>query len=215
MVDNLVYIKQLLKFEEGTGDTYYYLQVIKRRKDNPGMTKSEIKLGSGFITSLEKLDTLFEVYKERADLENGRIYISLAPRSLKRFTGLCLMEYGKRVANESYQSSWRIPDQVALMKETIKTKGVGDVNFKGRWIVDIDYPDPDYKNKVYQFLYGYTKIQTVLLTPRGYHIVVDPFNYRKLDIEGYRVSKSRDDYQFNGSYQFTLRREGNTILYAP
>ena len=213
MIDNLVYIKQLLKFEE-SGDTYYYLQLIKRKKDNPEMTKGEVKLGSGFITSLEKLDTLFEVFKERANLENGRIYISLAPRSIKKFTGLCLMEYGKRVANESYQSSWRVPDQVALMKETIKTKGLGE-NFKGRWIVDVDYPDPNYKNKVYQFLSRYTRIQTVLLTLRGYHLVIDPFNYKKLDQGGYRISKSRDDYQFNGFYQFTLRREGNTILYAP
>ena len=212
MIDNKEQIKDLLLFKND-GDTYYYLQLIKRRKDNPGMKKSEMKLGSGFITSLEKFEDLYEIFKERANIENCRIYISLAPRSLKKFTGLCLIEYGKRIANESYQSSWRIPDQVALMKETIKTK---DLGCSGRWVIDIDSPEQEYKMELYDFISSYTKVLKVLFTPGGYHLIIEPFNYRKLD--PYRVSISRDDYVFKYNefeYQFTLRREGNTILYAP
>lgn len=214
MIDNKERIKKLLKFGE---DTYYYAQIIKRRKDNPTLSKSEVKISSVFLTSPKKLDEYWDFLTERANLENARIYISLTPRSLRKYTSLCLMEFSKRVLNNSYEKAWRVTDSVALSKNTIQTRGI--IEGGGRWIVDIDSTYTEYKNAVLNFLWleKGVRIEELLETPNGFHLVVRPFNYMGL-LKDFRDTKDRDDYTFqknNETYKFTLRREGNTILYAP
>ena len=211
MTDNKDKIKDLLKFDNSNNDcTYYYVQIIKRRKDNPDLERNEIKIGSFFLTDENKLEEYWNFIKERADKENARVYISLNPRSLRRFTALCLMEYSKRVMNNSFDKSWKIPDSCALNKNSIKTRGITD---SGRWVVDVDSNSEEIKNGVGEFIKTHTKILHILKTPNGFHLIVSPFNYRKLDT--FRISKSADDYKIDQGYEFTLRREGNTILYAP
>ena len=214
MIDNKERIKKLLKFGE---DTYYYAQIIKRRKDNPTLSKSEVKISSVFLTSPKKLDEYWDFLTERANLENARIYISLTPRSLRKYTSLCLMEFSKRVLNNSYEKAWRVTDSVALSKNTIQTRGI--IEGGGRWIVDIDSTYTEYKNAVLNFLWleKGVRIEELLETPNGFHLVVRPFNYMGL-LKDFRDTKDRNDYTFqknNETYKFTLRREGNTILYAP
>ena len=51
-VNNFDKIKPLLVFEEGV--TYYFIQVIQRKKENPDLPKSEIQRGFWYITSIER-----------------------------------------------------------------------------------------------------------------------------------------------------------------
>lgn len=210
MIDNKERIKNIISFDN-EGDIFYYAQIIKRRKENPGLEKGEVKLGSMFITSREKLEDYWKLMTPRAKVENARIYVSLCPRSLRKFTALCLMEYSKRVLNNSYTNSWKIPDSVALSKNTIRTKGV--VNGGSFWIVDIDSRNEQYKNEIAEFIREHVNIVEILDTPNGYHLVIKPFNYRNMD--KYLVSKKLENYVLPGGCEFSLKREGNTILYAP
>lgn len=209
MINNLDLIRGLLKFDE-SGDTYYYVQIIKRRKDNPSLNRSEVKISSIFLTNKNDLDKYWNDFiKERADSENARVYISINPRSLQKFTGLCLMEYSKRVLNNSFAKSWRVPDSCAISKDTIK-RGFSDIK---SWILDVD--NPDSVESVKEFISGYTKIIQTIPTPNGYHIAVSPFNYRRLD--SFRTSMSDNIYIFGEEkrHEFCLKMEGNTVLYAP
>ena len=56
MIDNFDKIKSLLRFEND--NDFYFLQIIKRKKDNPGLEKSEKTLKNYFIYSLDEFDAL-------------------------------------------------------------------------------------------------------------------------------------------------------------
>ena len=66
MIDNYAQIVPLLKFEEGT---FYYLQVLQRKKDNPEMSWQTKQRYFKFIRTLEELETL-ELPKTKEEVKD-------------------------------------------------------------------------------------------------------------------------------------------------
>lgn len=216
IVDNSKDIVNLLNFKtnsKGKPEIYYFVQVIQRRKENPDLPIQEIQRYAWWITDLEVLKKSWDRLKDMCKHFKARAYISITPRSLEKFGKQCMFEYSKRVANNDYSNIHNIPKKVALSKETIQSKGV--VN-KPRWIIDVDIKDSYNLEDVKKFISNYTNILCVLDTPNGYHLVIESFNYGSM--KEFLVSKVREDYKFindlGEELLFTLRREGNTILYA-
>jgi hypothetical protein len=201
MVNNLDKIKSLLVFEKGV--TYYFIQVIQRKKENPDLPKSEMQRGFWYITSMEELEIHWPRIKKTCEDYNARAYISLIPRSLEKLGKKCLMEYSKRVINNEYSRVFAIPQKNALSKETIYSKGE-----KPWWCVDID--NPEQMPKISEYFLLFTNIKAILETPNGYHLIVECFNPKV--IKPYATRK--DDYKFASGEEFTLRKECNTILYS-
>lgn len=204
-VNNYEKIKSLLVFKKDI--TYYFIQVIQRRKDNPDLSKSEIQRGFWFITSMEDFDLHWPRIKKTCEDYKARAYISLIPRSLEKLGKKCLLEYSKRVAGNEYTRVFSIPQKNALSVETIDCNGLIE---KPRWCIDID-KDSDMP-KISEMFLGFTEIRSILKTPKGYHLIIDCFNPKV--ISSYKISKSRDDYKFASGEEFTLRKECNTILYS-
>ncbi len=204
-INNYDKIKSLLVFEKGV--TYYFIQVIQRKKDNPDLPKSEIQRGFWFITSIEDFDIHWPRIKKTCDDFKARAYISLIPRSLEKLGKKCLIEYSKRVLNNEYTRIFAIPQKNALSPETINCPKSID---KPRWCIDID-KDVDMP-KISEIFLIFTNIRSILKTPNGYHLIVDCFNPKT--ILSYKKSKSRDDYKLASGQEFTLRKECNTILYS-
>lgn len=204
-INNYDKVKSLLVFEKGV--TYYFIQVIQRRKDNPELPKSEIQRGFWFITSPEDFELHWERIRKTCEDFNARAYISLIPRSLEKLGKKCLLEYSKRIANNEYSRIFSIPQKNALSIETIHCTNLIK---KPRWCIDIDCEKD--MPKVSEIFLIFTNIQSILKTPNGYHLIVDCFNPK--NILNYRISKSRDDYRLGNGEEFTLRKECNTILYG-
>ena len=202
-VNNFDKIKPLLVFEKGV--TYYFIQVIQRKKENPDLPKSEIQRGFWYITSIEELDIHWPRIKKICDDYNARAYISLIPRSLEKLGKKCLVEYSKRIVNNEYSRIFAIPQKNALSKETTHTLGT-----KPWWCIDID--NSSYMPKISEYFLIFTNIKSILKSPNGYHLIVECFNPKL--IKPYLIIKSKDDYRFASGEEFTLRKECNTILYV-
>lgn len=203
IINNLNTIKDLLVFKE---NTYYFVQVIQRKKDNPSMNKQELQKGRWFIKSKEELDLFFEDIRFLCIQYNARAYISLIPRSLKKLGEKCLLEYSKRVSSGDYRRIYSIPNKAALSDYTINTRGLLD---KPRWCIDIDNRDEKFKDEISKFISEKTKLISTINTPNGFHLIIESFNPK--EILEYKVKDC--DYKYN-NIEFTLRRDCFTILLA-
>lgn len=209
-VDNFDNIEKLLVFNKDKKDIYYFIQVIQRKKDNPDLPKSEICRGRWYITSIKEY-TQFKNWIIKTCIDyNARAYISLTPRSLEKLGKKCLLEYSKRVSNGDYNNIFSITNKSALSDYTIQSRGLID---KPRWVIDVDYEDPNANEKILEFLNKYKIITVVdIKTPRGFHKVIKAFNPNL--ISEYKKGKTDDYFVKDINLGFTLRMECNTILFA-
>ena len=90
-VNNYNIIKPFLTFE--SEDDYYLLQVIKRRKDNPDMETGERVLRTVYVTSLEKLDKMWQDLTNLSLQNNSRVYINLNVKSMKKTSLLAMKNW--------------------------------------------------------------------------------------------------------------------------
>lgn len=209
-VDNIDKIRPYLIFKTGknnVSEIYYFIQVIQRRKDNPEMEGSEYQRGNWFITSLKEFDKHLPRIVKTCEDYNARAYISLTPRSLEKLCKKCLLDYTNRLITEDYARVYDIPKKAGLSEYTIQSRGIID---KPRWILDID--NPDYYESIKTVISRETKVLDTLPTSSGgYHLLVEAFNPRKLQATS---SDLYGDYKLISGEEFTLRTEGNTILYS-
>lgn len=179
-LDNIELILRFLSFPDP--DCYYYLQILQRE----GRTR---QVYSTLITKDRPIN--IEEVKYLCREFTGRAYISLCPRSLKKFTLELSKAVIERVVNETYvTSTLRLPDSIALKSGTIVSGGT-------LWMFDID--DPKLKeptlNKCEE-----CGIVVKLIVPsfQGYHIIVEPFNPTNFDQECLAI----------------LKRDANTMIFG-
>ena len=204
IVNNIDKIRKLLKFNN---DTYYFIQVIQRRKENPDLPKLEIQRGYWYITSLKDLDIHLPKITMLCSIYNARTYISLIPRSCEKFAKLCVIEFGRRVFNNSYTNIFSIPQKISLKNEVMQS-GVFPKPF---WLIDIDKVE-DIK-AIIDFIKNNTSIKLVEIinTVNGVHLIVECFNPKK---ELNLLINKNNDYILPGKEMFTLIKTCNTLLYA-
>ena len=75
MRDNFHIIEHLLDFKEP--NTFYFIQILKRRKDNPGLKTDVQTIDNLYIYTPEDLNKLREKIVERCTKNNARAYINL------------------------------------------------------------------------------------------------------------------------------------------
>ena len=134
-IDNFDRIQPLLEFGK---DTYYFVQIIKRRKDegNEGMGVSEICVWQRFIDKPKTLELLRQEIQELCTIYNARAYIELNPRSLENWSIELARKLLDRISLHDFQSVQRLPNKVALSEDTIKTRGL--LIDRRRWLLDVD-----------------------------------------------------------------------------
>lgn len=199
ILDNLKKITKLLDFKDGT---FYYLEILQRKKDNPNVIKDR-KIYQRFITSLKELYEIFDDIKLLCKIYNARAYFSLIPRSNERFAKECLRAYTEKVCSNNYKNTFLIPDKVVLLPQVVCPGNK-------MWILDVDVRDEDYIDEFKDAIDGkLVDIFEILDTPNGYHVIVDTFNLRSNGL----IDLKDDNYKF-GKFEFTLRKEALTIIYA-
>ena len=175
MINNLSKIKTLLKFD--SEDDFYFLEIIKRRKENPENPSNARVIKSYYIHSAEYLEKIIPEIINLCNLEKARAYINLNRRSfekialqtLKKVTD-CIISKDFRSCKKAYNSSCG-----SFSHEKDKT-----------WIIDIDW-EPENANKeedwdMYNFIIGLQEetgkegIGFMIPTKNGYHLITRPFN---------------------------------------
>jgi hypothetical protein len=196
-MNNLEIISPLLNFNDP--DKFYFIQIYKRRKDNPDMDKDMIVLENYSISTSEQLDKAFPRLKKICDDNNARAYIRLNRRSHKKVALNMMVRLAKMIESEQYNVKniyWSVSGE--FQAEEDKT-----------WLLDIDWIDYEGDRGIenlkilesrisdLQSEAGKIPLLTKIPSKNGYHIICRPFNVSKLKILindlGARIDHHKDN----------------------
>lgn len=208
MVDNFKLIRNYLKFE--SEDDFYFLQIIKRKKDGPGpngikITRANSKsrvIKSYYISSVEYLDSIEAEVKHLCDYFNARAIIILSRRSYKETALLEMVQVSSMIMTGQYQN----------VKSTYNSSCVKSKSLDKYFLIDIDAEDLEHKETIMNYIQNEARCDDVeygkrilleLPTKHGYHLITTPF-----DVNGLLKVYPKDKHEF-------IHKDGPTILYVP
>jgi hypothetical protein len=202
MIDNRDYILPLLNFSDT--EKFYFIQIYKRRKDNPDMDKDVKVLGNYVVYNLDDFNKKFLEIKKVCDDNNARAYIRLNRRSDKKIALQLLARLATMIASEQYNvrnAYWAVVGEFAT--ETDKT-----------WVLDIDYKDFEDRKAFLGVLHarieelqiktGREPMMHIIPTKNGYHLITRPFNIQSMG-QFLKDNNARMDYH----------KDNPSILYIP
>lgn len=195
MINNLEQIKKLLSFN--SEDDFYFLQIIKRKKEHPELGSNSYIIKTYFISSIENLEKNMGEIICLCNFHNARAGINLNKRSFRRIAFHSLKKITDQILNEDYKSVRKSYNSVCggYSNETSK-----------KWIIDIDDKqfDSNIINdilKTIQPIEVENKIIVKLETKNGYHLITSPFN-----LGGFRRECG---------LLIDIHKDNPTILYIP
>lgn len=198
-VNNFDQIRGMLEFPEKT--SFYFLQILKRRKDNPDLGKDMKHIADYYIYSLEQFDELKPRIIAQCDMENARAYFRINRRDAKKVAMQVLKRTVDYIMSEDYR---------AVKNVFASCAGEFHSDPDKKWIVDVDWKDvpegvdqDEYLNtlmsKVQELVRETGRDDTLYTIPtkNGIHVVCRPFNLKK----------------FSDVYSVDVHKENPTILY--
>jgi hypothetical protein len=200
LVNNLELIKPLLDFSDP--DTFYHLQLIKRKKEHPDLGSNSRSFSHYYVNSPNYLDTHWEEITKICDAVGARAMINLNKRSFKESyinTRETMLEYEKA---GNYKYMYRAFSKAVARNKDTKSK---------LWILDFDFEensngfDSQFHNEVCAFIKSIRPINkdrifTIIPSRNGYHLVTTPF----------------DKKAFSDKYpDIDLKKNSSTNLYIP
>lgn len=130
-VDNYHQINSLISFADS--DSFYFMQVIKRRKDNPEMKRESYSLRSYYIKSAQSFWDMRPEVISLCETQNCRAMINLNRKSFKKVSLELLGRLAGKLKCGEYASLSHEYDSICGSKEV----NTGDK----LWIVDVDKED--------------------------------------------------------------------------
>jgi hypothetical protein len=195
IIDNFETLNELMLFD--SADDFYFVQIIKRRKENPDMAKGSIIITSYYIRDTEHLAYYKGEIRLLCDYHKARAYISINKRSFKKSALGTMEKLCNQILNEDYNGVRRSYDSVCGSKSNAKGKK--------RWILDVDIKGNEGILEVRKIIKKIPDESYILSVPtkNGFHMIVKPFDIKKhtenlKDIDGHDICK-----------------DGFTLLYFP
>ena len=174
MRNNFEQIRNMLRFED---DYFYFIQIIQRRKENPGLANSSNRIIRSYnISSLDKFDENKDEIIKLCETFNARAYIHLNRRRWSKIALECLRHNAELIANIQYPG-------IKSSFETVIGRTNGESSETKTWIIDIDMNDLEVVNKIERIINGIapidrvtTKLKYVIPTKNGFHMITEPFD---------------------------------------
>lgn len=173
MTNNFDLIRGLLKFS--SADDFYFIQILKRRKDNPGLNTDVAVVKEYFVDSVEYFDKKREDMIEQATKNNARVTIRLNKRSYQKTALKMLVDVANKVEQGQYKSVKASFSSCAGKFSADKDK---------TWLVDVDSEDFDKYNMdeviddINTSMPIGDKVLGKIPSKTGYHLLVKPFDLR-------------------------------------
>lgn len=181
MINNVFKITKLLHFDN-PGECYF-IQILKRRKDNSGMVRDMEVIDSLFVYSLEDFGSKLARITTTCNAHNARAYIRVNRRNTEKLALITMSKISGMILSKQYE---------AVYSAYFKSAGEHNSEPVKRWIVDIDSKD---KGVIDEFITtitslhiecnkndkrkAYYSILDIIETKAGYHIITNPFNTKK------------------------------------
>jgi len=165
-INNLNLIKPLLQWDDP--NDFYFVTILKRKKDNPEYTSHKTLISAYYISSMEKLDKLFPEMILLAKFHHARVYINLNRRNYEQLGLQMIKKVADCLINKSYKD---------IKNAYYSICGSFHVEKNKKWVVDTDnYTSEEIQNiKNLIFELGGTIYETIP-TVNGMHIITNPFN---------------------------------------
>lgn len=200
--NNFAQIRTILTFPDK--HSFYFLQLIRRKKDNPDLGKDMRVIAEYFIYSLDQFNRMESEIIMKCDNENARAYLRVNRRDAKKLAikaAKLIMDY---IDEGNYNSA-----KSAYASVTGKYHADPDK----KWIVDLDddkipegFAKQDWLDDVTEFvksLIEKTKRDPTILTlptKNGTHLICRPFNKK----------------EFKAIYpNIDIQPENPTLIYCP
>jgi hypothetical protein len=203
MINNTEKIRDMLFFNDK--DDFYFLQILKRRKDNPDMEKDMMVIDNFYIGSMESFDKKIPHVIDLCNIENARAYFRVNKRNYAKLGPHMLKRVVDIVFTENCKALRSTFDSVAGEYHSDPDK---------KWVVDVDYNDVfnesnDGEKNFSDLIYDLSKLQSEakrvpmlvqIPTKNGIHIITRPFN----------VQEFRKLYP-----KMDIHKDNPTLLYCP
>jgi hypothetical protein len=195
-VNNSAKIGTMISFDK---DDFYFLQILKRRKDNPEMEKDMVVIKNYYIESMDQYIKLIPRIILLCKYENARAYFRLNKRNYKKI-GLQMI---RRVADHISSGNNK-----AIKTAFDSVCGEFHSDTDKKWIVDIDFKDLDDReffsreNSISNIISTLTDLQLetekepmieILPTKNGVHIITRPFNLKKFRETFFGIDVHKDN----------------------
>lgn len=191
MINNIHAINPLLKFD--SSDDFYFLQIIKRKKDNPEVGSNSIVIQTYYIRSQDQLEKLMPEIINLCDFHNARACINLNVRSFEKTAFHTMKKISDIIMNRDFKSVMSAYDSVCGEFGAGKNKS---------WVIDIDTTDKDFIEEVERNINNCSpegmKIISIIPTKNGFHLISSPFDLR--------------EFKFT---EIDIHKNNPTILYVP
>jgi hypothetical protein len=201
-IDNYKLIEPHLRWDNS--DMFYFIQIFKRRKDNPGMDKDMVLIDNFYIYTKEQFDKIYPLIKTTCNAHNARAYFRFNRRSAKQTALQSLKRLTEMIIQENYKSAKGSYASAAGEFHAEKDK---------TWIIDvddIDLKDLSDREKIKDILID-LQIKTgreplILEFPsrNGIHYITRAFNSKEYEM----IIKEMD-------IRTDLHKDNPTILYMP
>lgn len=201
MIDNFKILEPLLQFTN-PGDCYF-IQFLKRHKDNPEMKRNMINVDNLFVYSLDEYRDMKDRIIEIATVHNARAYLRVNRRNTEKLALNTLVKISNLILSKDYYS---------VKNAYLSAAGSSNSEPIKRWIVDIDLVDA-YVGEVRDFItqlhnecnrnskQGVYKILLEVPTKNGVHFITNPFNLQK--------------FHENFPDLIDVHKDNPTVLYQP
>jgi predicted HicB family RNase H-like nuclease len=172
MIDNFDKMINIMSFED-TND-FYFVQLIKRKKDNPDMKGDSVVIKEWFVSSVDYLLDKKESMIDMADKYNARLTIRVNKRNYKKLGLKMIADITQKLETENYKG---------LKSSFSSVAGQYPSDSDKKWIVDIDQEDlkdlEDIKKVINNSMPDIDKIICEIPSKSGIHLIVRPFDIRE------------------------------------
>lgn len=172
MIDNFDKIVSIMSFDDS--NDFYFIQLIKRRKDNPDMKGDSSVIEEWFVSSVDYLLEKKESMIELANNYNARLTIRVNRRNYKKLGLKMISDIVNKIENENFKGLKSSFSSVAGQYSSDKDK---------KWIIDVDKEDlsklEDIKRVINRSMPVIKKIFIEIPSKSGVHIIVRPFDIRE------------------------------------
>lgn len=206
-------LKPLVNFET---NEFVFVQILQRRKDNPGLELGVKRIKSFTFYNWQDLEKQFDRIVELCDLNNARAYIRLNKQNSVDVSLRCIEEISKNLRQGHPDNNRNVWDSVS-----------GQGGKKDYWVLDLDtehldllesigsdiathfvdrhLKDPSFDPEMAEFICDFFPI-VPNHTKSGVHLITRPFDTRILD----KYNKELSAKQLP---TIQIQKDANTILY--
>jgi hypothetical protein len=193
-VNNTAQIGTMISFDN---DDFYFVQILKRRKDNIDLERDMIVINNYYIESVEHYIKTIPHIIELCIMENARAYIRLNKRNYKKLGSHMVKRVVDIVFSENSNSLKGVFNSIA---------GEFHSDTDKKWVIDIDN---DNEVQYSELLEEATRLQKetgrdpmaeIFPTKNGVHLITRPFNLQKFKEKFPTID---------------VHKDANTILYCP